>query len=129
MTVAYFCILIASLLPIVWVGYAKFTLGFQMKDNMNPRELLAKAQGSALRAKWAQENSWEAFAPFAAAVLVASMCKVDQALIDWLAVIFITARVFHGLFYIMNYSSLRSLVWFIGMSCNFYLYYLSWSVA
>jgi uncharacterized MAPEG superfamily protein len=129
MTIAYFCVLIASILPIVWVGYAKIVSGFTMKDNFTPRELLEKCTGKARRAKWAQENSWEAFAPFAAAVIIAAQCGVLQSTLDSIAMVFVAMRILFGIFYIADQASLRSLVWFAGMGCNFTLYYLAWAVS
>ena len=45
MTLALWCLLVAALLPIACAGIAKW--GFQGFDNNNPREWLARQQGSA----------------------------------------------------------------------------------
>ena len=71
MTLAYWCILIASLLPLFCSFIAKAQGGFQPSDNRNPRDFLARTQGLSARANAAQQNGFEVFAPFAAAVLVA----------------------------------------------------------
>lgn len=71
-------------------------------------------EGWRQRALWAQSNAWEAFAPFAAAVLIAHYLDADKATVDWLAGIFIAARILHGVFYIVNKPTSRSLAWGIG---------------
>ena len=71
MTFAYWCILIAYLLPLFCATIAKATGGFKPSDNRNPREFLAHTQGLSARADAAQQNGFETFAPFAASVLVA----------------------------------------------------------
>jgi uncharacterized MAPEG superfamily protein len=71
MNIAFYCVAINGLLPMVWAGFAKFSAGFQLKDNVQPRAFLAKQTGLSARANAAQANSWEAFAPFAAAVIIA----------------------------------------------------------
>ena len=128
MTTAFFCVLIASILPIIWTGVAKNRLKFNLKDNHRTREVLANATGVAQRANWAQQNSWEAFAPFAAAVIIASIAKVTQSKIDTLAVTFIISRILYGIFYITDQAILRSLVWFVGFASTVGMYYLVWSM-
>jgi uncharacterized MAPEG superfamily protein len=115
MTLAYWCVLIAAILPYVWAGVAKYPLGAY--DNRNPRDYLEKLSGRPKRAHWAQLNAWEAFAPFAAAVIIAHLAKADQAVVNALAMAFIAARVLHGLFYIADQATLRSLAWTAGFVC------------
>lgn len=115
MTIAYWCILVAAVLPIVWVGAAKF--GGGRYDNARPREFLGALSGWPARANHAQQNSYEAFPPFAAGVIVAHLGQVDQGTIDTLAMLFIAARVVYGLCYIADRSTLRSLAWLAGFSC------------
>jgi len=125
MNISFYCVLIASLLPIVWVGYAKITAGFTVRDNANAPEFLSKVKGKSQRAKWAQNNSWEAFAPFAAAVIIAHLCHVEQKLIDCISILFIVMRILFGFFYIYNKPTLRTLTWTVGIGCCISLYYLS----
>jgi len=114
MTVAYWCVLAAAVLPIVWAGVAKSERSF---DNNSPREWLARLHGWRLRANWAQANAWEAFAPFAAAVIIAHLAGARQATVDLLALVFIGARVAHGLLYVADQAMLRTIVWTIGYGC------------
>ena len=87
MTLAYWCVLAAILLPYAFTGFAKFQGGFGLNENKNPREFLEKLGGARKRAHWAQQNS------------------------------FVLSRVLFGICYIADWASARSLVWFFGMGC------------
>jgi uncharacterized MAPEG superfamily protein len=116
MTTAYWCILAAALLPYLWVMVAK-TSG-QRYDNRDPRSWLARQDNPrTLRANAAQLNAFEAFAPFAASVLMAQFAGVDPARITMLALAFVGLRVLHGVLYLAGYAALRSLVWAGGFGC------------
>ncbi len=120
MTTAYWCILIAALLPYVWVTTAK--AGGKRYDNRDPRTWLARQDNPrTLRANGAQLNAYEAFAPFAASVLMAQVAGVDPARISLLAMAFVGLRVLHGVFYVANVHVLRSAVWFGGFGCVIWL--------
>lgn len=126
MTLAETCILIAAVLPYLWVGVAKFSRGGAGRyDNAAPREYLGRVQGLAARAHWAHLNAFEAFAPFAAAVLVAEKAGAAQGTVDTLAIAFIAARVVHGLLYLANQAMLRSLAWTAGFACVVALFVLA----
>lgn len=114
MTLAYWCVLVAAILPIVWAGAAKSHGSF---DNSAPRDWLARLDGWRQRANWAQANAWEAFAPFAAAVIIAHLAGARQGTIDGLAITFIAMRIAHGLLYIADKAMLRTIVWTIGFGC------------
>ncbi len=116
MTLAYACVLIAALLPYVWTVVAKS--GGQRFDNRDPRQWLEKQENPRVRrADAAQKNAFEAFPAFAAGVLMAQLAGVDAQRIGWLASAFVVFRVLHGLFYVGNKASLRSLAWFGGFAC------------
>lgn len=115
MTVAYFCVFIVIFIPLVLVGYAKFsTKGY---DNRAPRDLVEKLQGKAKRAHYAQLNAYEVFPPFVAGVLIASYTGTSQTQIDILAVLFVIARIFYSLAYVADRSTLRSVFWVGGLAC------------
>ncbi|MBN8281254.1 MAG: MAPEG family protein [Gammaproteobacteria bacterium] len=120
MTIAYWCVLVAAFLPIVWVAFAKF--GAKGFDNARPREFLGNLQGWQARANHAQQNSYEAFPFFAAGVIIAHLCGTAQGTIDALALTFILARVAYGICYITDRSTLRSLVWLVGFGCTVALF-------
>lgn len=123
MSFAFWCVLLAALLPLVWVGAAKS--GAAGYDNDRPRVFLASLTGWPQRAHWAQENALEAFPPFAAAVIIAQLAGGNQATIDTLAGVFIVARILHGVCYIADKGALRSLVWLVGFGCVIALFVTS----
>lgn len=114
MTTALWMVLVAAVLPYLWAVLAKTGAGY---DNRAPRQFLANATGWRKRADWAQQNSFEALAAFAAAVIIAHMLVGSNARADALAIGFIAFRLLHGLLYILDKSSLRSLAWVGGFSC------------
>lgn len=112
MSVAYWCVLIAGLLPYVATLTAKVGARF---DNRKPREWLAQQSGYRSRANAAQLNGFEAFPLFAAAVIVAHLTDAPQARVDLLAMVFIAARLAYLGFYLADQATLRSLAWFAGI--------------
>lgn len=120
MTFAYWCVVLVVFLPLIWVGIAKANgRGY---DNAKPREWLAQQHGKAARANWAQQNSYEAFPPFAAAVIIAHLTGNPQSIVDALAGFFVCCRVAHGLLYIYDYPTLRSFVWLGGFGATVALF-------
>lgn len=116
MAIPYLCILIAALLPYLWVAISKAS-GTRY-DNRDPRGWLAEQENPrAHRANSAQLNAFEAFAPFAVSVLMAQFAGVGAHLITYLSIAFVAARLLHGVFYVSNRFLLRSLVWAAGFAC------------
>jgi uncharacterized MAPEG superfamily protein len=119
MTLAYWCILIAALLPYAWVAFAKAGPRY---DNRDPRAWLARQDNPRIqRANNAHLNAFEAFAPFAAAVLMAQLAGVDAGRIDLLAMGFVGFRVLHGVFYVTNVHAMRSVAWLGALACMVFL--------
>jgi uncharacterized MAPEG superfamily protein len=108
MTIAIWCLLLAGLLPILTVGYAKYVGGSY--DNNLPRERAATYEGAAKRAYAAHQNSFEAFPFFAAAVLVAELKGAPRGLVDGLAIAFILFRFAYIWAYVSDRATLRSLM-------------------
>ena len=116
MTMAFACVGIAFLLTLaskapVAVAMARQPGGY---DNSTPRDQQAALDGWGRRAVAAHLNSFEAFAPFAAAVFVAVLGGADPAWTARLSLAFIAARVFYTPLYIADLAWLRSLVWTVG---------------
>jgi uncharacterized MAPEG superfamily protein len=111
MTIALWMILAAAVLPYLFAVIAKSGRDY---DNSAPREYLARTTGWRQRSNWAQLNGFEAFPPFAAAVITAHMLIGSSALTNWFAIGFVTMRLLHGIFYIVNKATLRSASWAIG---------------
>lgn len=120
MTIAYWCVVLVAFLPVIWAGVAKF--GAQYFDNERPRESLDRLTGWAQRANWAQMNSYEAFPPFAAGVIIAHLTATEQSTIDIIAGVFLACRIAHGVVYIANLPTIRSLVWTAGFLATVGLY-------
>ena len=114
MTISYACVLIAAMLPYISVALAKMQPGF---DNKAPRPWLDAQTGWRRRAYWAHQNSFEAFPPFAAGVIIAQLAQVPQGRIDMLAITFVVARVAYVAAYLADAAVLRSIVWFLGILC------------
>src|SRR3546814_20584944 len=94
MSIAYWCILVAALLPYVWAFVAKRGPRY---DNHDPRGWLAK-QGDphAHRANAAHLNAFEALAQFAAGVMLAQAAGVEPSLVATQALIFDGSGVLPG---------------------------------
>ncbi|MGB3394588.1 MAG: MAPEG family protein [Stenotrophomonas sp.] len=115
MSIAYWCVLVAALLPYVWVVIAKARPGY---NNRNPRAWAARSDNYLVqRAHAAHLNAFEAFAPFAAGVVLAQLAGVQAQTINLLAGIFIAFRILHGLFYLADKPPLRSAAWLGGFAC------------
>lgn len=118
MTTAYLCVVFCFFLPVLLAGYAKLRSGFKPRDNARPRAFLADIQGEALRARWAEQNTYEALPAFFAAVIIAHQMQAPQATVDALALAFVVLRVVYAWCYVSNRPSLRSLVWMAGLGCT-----------
>ncbi|AZL70955.1 MAPEG family protein [Pseudomonas sichuanensis] len=118
MTVALWCILIALVLPPLCALIAKVSSGrFGLRDNHDPRAFLDTLSGLPRRAHAAQQNGYEAFPAFAAAVLVADIVgNAEQVTQDVLGVMYITSRLLYIICYLADWAALRSIVWFAGLA-------------
>lgn len=121
MTVAYWMIVVAMFLPYAAVVLAK-SGGV---DNHAPRASLAALAGWRQRADWAHRNHFEAFAPFAVAVIVAELAHVPQGKIDIAAGAFIALRILYTCLYIADRATLRSIAWSLAFICVLALFGMS----
>ena len=117
MTVAFWCVLIAALLP-----YVPFALASSKLDARTPRVGAQALEGLAARGYGAHLNSFEAFPFFAAAVIVSHVVEGANATVDWLAVAFIVARLAHMAFYMMDRPPLRTTFFFIGLALTIVIF-------
>jgi len=123
MTAAYWCVIIAILMPVLFTGLAKFTSGFRPKDNHNPRAYLDKLSGWRQRSNWAQQNTFESIPGFMVAVVIAHQMGGNQDNIDMLAISYIVIRVIYGALYIADIALLRSIAWGAGVACIIGLFF------
>jgi uncharacterized MAPEG superfamily protein len=122
-TVAYWCVLIAALLPIACAWLAK-SEGFRKPtgqggyDNADPRAWLARQQGWQARANAAQANTFEALPFFIGAVIIAHQLGAPQTMLDILALLFVTLRIIYVAMYVAGMARTRSAIWALAFACN-----------
>ena len=109
MTIAFWCVLIAAFLP-----YAAFGM-VRGLDPKLPRASAKELEGASLRAHGAHLNSFEAFAPFAAAVIIAHIAEGASATVNWLAIAFIVVRLGHTFFYVTDRQPFRTACFGVGL--------------
>ena len=122
-TVAYWCVLVAALLPIVCAGIAKSGMlrtpprdgGY---DNNNPRGWLARQTDWRARANAAQANTFEALPFFFAAVIIAHLLQAGQTRLDILALMFVLLRIAYIMMYVANLAKARSVIWSLALFVN-----------
>ncbi len=83
-------------------------------DNRDPREQQARLPPTGKRAQAAHLNGFEDFAPFAAAVLTATICGAPAGLTNGLAIAHVVVRVIYPLLYISGIHKMRTAVWTLG---------------
>jgi len=123
LTVAYWTVLIAALLPIVCAGVAKWgAVGKSRReggyDNHNPRAWLAKQSDWRARANAAQANSFEAMPFFIGAVIIAHQLHAPQMRLDVLAFTWVVLRMLYILMYLADMATMRSVVWVLALGVN-----------
>ncbi len=130
-TVAYWCVLIAALLPIVCAGTAKYGTfrkprrdgGF---DNHNPREWLARQTDWRARANAAQANSFEALPFFIGAVIIAHQLGAYQVKLDILALFYILLRIVFIMMYVAGLPTARSIAWTLALFVNIAILFIGY---
>jgi uncharacterized MAPEG superfamily protein len=127
MTTPFWCILIASLLPYVWSGAAVRARAdqFGQVDNKLPRAQQAQLTGWGARAVGASANAFETFPFFAAAVIVAHIAGADPGWSATWSLVYVAARILHGLCYVGDIDRARSLLFGVGQVCGFALFVLA----
>jgi uncharacterized MAPEG superfamily protein len=127
MTVPFWCVLVAGLLPYVWVGIAAQERGkqFGKADNKLPRVQESQLTGRGARAMGAHNNAFEALPFFAAAVIIAHLCNADPGWSADLAIAFVIARIAHGVLYLADVDILRSISFGIAQLCTIGLFVLA----
>lgn len=122
-TLAYWCVLVMALMPVVCAGMAKSgKMGTPRReggyDNDNPRNWLSLQTDWRARANNAQANTFEALPFFFAAVIIAHQLQAPQWRIDLLALAFVALRIAYVAAYVKNQANLRSAVWVIALLVN-----------
>lgn len=127
MTIPFWCLLIAVLIPYVLAFTAAYhkSRQFGSVDNNQPRAQGAALTGTGARVWAAQQNAWEALAVFTAAVLVAHFAGADPRLSAIAAELFIVARILHAIFYATDLATLRSLAFMVAFGSCLWLFWLA----
>lgn len=130
-TVAYWCVLVAAILPIVCAGIAKWgMMGKSSRqggyDNAHPRAWLAQQVDWRARANAAQANSFEALPFFIGAVIIAHQLGAPQARLDIFAFMFVLLRMVYIMMYVGNIPTMRSVVWVLALFINMGILFLGY---
>lgn len=123
LTVAYWTVLVAALLPILCTAIAKWgTFSTSRRDggydNHDPRAWLARQSGWRARANAAQANCFEAMPFYIGAVIIAHQHGAFQMRLDLLAFLYVVLRLLYILFYLADMATLRSVAWALALAVN-----------
>ena len=117
LTLAYWCVLAAAVLPYISAYIAKAG-AFDLKDNDAPREWGSRQAGWRARANSSQANGFEGLPFFVGAVIIAHQLGAAQGTLDTLALAYVVLRVIYIAVYIWGVGALRSAVWALGFLVN-----------
>ena len=120
MPVAYWCVLITALLPLLLVAYAKSS----SRDNNAPRDSADQLSGPKRRAYAAHQNAYENFPFFGVAVVAALAFGASATTVGILAILYVVFRVAHALLYINDIATARSMAYLGGLLCNIAIFVL-----
>ncbi|NDZ11698.1 glutathione metabolism protein [Variovorax sp. WS11] len=117
LTLAYWCVLVAALLPYLAAYIAKIG-SFRLRDNQAPRDWMGRQAGWRARALAAQNNSFEGLPFFIGAVVIAHQLGAAQARLDMLAAAYVLLRIVYIALYIRGFGTARSTVWALAFAAN-----------
>ncbi len=122
-TFAYWCLLVAAILPIVCAGIAKSGMFSKPRreggyDNHDPRAWLARQTDWRARANAAQANTFEALPFFFAAVIIAHQLVAVQLRVDILCFVWLVLRALYIIMYVGDMAKARSGVWAAALLVN-----------
>ena len=129
MNTVLICLTIATFLPIVlaFISLRYRIAQFGKPDINTPRAQASQLEGAGHRIVAAQQNAWEALIMYGAALLTTQLTGLDLAAIATASLVFIVARIAHGIFYVAGMAPLRfvsfmtgfgAIVWIIVQSFN-----------
>ena len=121
MTIAYWTIVVMTLYPYFFVGFAKSIKGF---DHHRPRVYASTLSGWRQKAYWIQENTFEILPIFIAAVLITQQVAgaAHQGSIDNACLFFVITRLAYAVAYLKDKAMLRTTFWGLGFVTILYLY-------
>ena len=131
MTIPLWCLLGGVVLPYIWAGVSVPFRNKQLGslDLAQPRLQAAALTEGGAGAWGAQMNQWEALSVFMAANLAAFMQGVDPAG-SWAmaSIVWLLARVVHGVFYVMGNAVLRVAGFVGGTAMSIWIFVMAATV-
>ncbi len=128
MTIPLWCLLGGVVLPYVWAGVSVPFRSRQLGnvDLVQPRLQAADLTDGGAGAWGAQMNAWEALSVFMAATLAAYIQGVDPGG-SWAtaSMIWLAARVLHGVFYVMCVAPARVACFVTGMAMSIWIFVMA----
>ncbi|VTU28922.1 MAPEG family protein [Variovorax sp. RA8] len=124
LTLAYWCVLVAALLPYLAAYIAKIG-SFRLRDNQAPRNWMERQAGWRARALAAQNNSFEGLPFFIGAVVIAHQLGAAQARLDMLAAAYVLLRIVYIALYIRGFGTARSTVWALAFALNIAILFIA----
>ncbi len=120
MNIPFACVFVALLLIYVpkIAMFAAATSEPGGYDNRHPRVQQSRLSGLGARATGAHLNGFEAFAPFAVAVIFAQAAHVDPIWITRLCIAHVVFRAIYIGLYLGDVSALRSTVWGLSFAAT-----------
>jgi len=103
-------------------AYGRLQVGYDLRQ---PRTMIEHVPPYARRATWVHENSFEAFALFAPAALMAYVTGLGGPAATTAAILHPVARFLFQVFYIADQAGLRGAMYLTGLLCSATLIMLS----
>jgi uncharacterized MAPEG superfamily protein len=115
---AYWILLAGALMPLPLVIMAKAGKAYDNADPRNPAALTTPFKKAAFGA---HANCLEAFAFFAAAVLLAAVRHAPAEAVNVAAWVWLAGRLAYVAAYLAGQGTARSLIWLVGTGASIYL--------
>jgi len=121
-----YCIAVSAILlyvpGFVVAAYGRLQIGYDLHQ---PRTMIDHVPAYARRATWAHENSFEAFALFVPAALMAYVTGLGGPAATTAAILHPVARFLFQIFYIVDQPGLRGAMYLTALLCSATLIVLS----
>ena len=128
MSIPLWCLFGGVVLPYIWAGVSVPFRNKQLGslDLKQPRLQALNLTAGGAGAWGAQMNQWEAIGVFTAALFAAFAQGVDfGGTIATLSLVWLAARVLHGLFYVIGQASLRVVAFVVSMAMSVSIFVLA----
>jgi uncharacterized MAPEG superfamily protein len=127
MTISFICVFFAFIL--IYIARIPVAIGqYNMPEGMNnkyPRDQQLNLKGIYKRANGIHINNIETFGPFAVSVIIAAIQGADANMCNNISIAFICIRVVYFVLYLLNFDTLRTLVWTAGQCCIAAIFFIA----